>query len=585
MIKPLHTLKDNYRKKNIYIWNINHTSTEVLMLLLFNYIDICGFIDPSDKYVDEELFNRPIYSKDILSGLRDDTIVVYKENAFIEPYYSENKGIFVEVWSLFGSINPDLYNKKVYIYGTGGGAGDLLEEIKREEIVISGFVETEQPIRNVYNNLPLKSFKTDDFTCDDAIIISPKSKKDKMDILEHCKFADADVFLDYYSLIDFFVVYFALVVNRAIKSHKQIVLCGEYNALSDTIYKIFEIYEIISEFRIHISEKVEPKVNNKIKSLYIYDIRPQDVDKCIVVVDEILSEKQVSVISYLQDMGWSVSDMNITGFFECNLSDAIMLGKSLLIEDNLVRVSMHSQSDDLSGWKCLGKTHGEEISIAILGGSTSSAGYYRVESWGEKLHRKLLHKGYHLKTYIGATPGATVSYEIVKFLRDGYCIKPDIVISMSGVNNTLDLWGYNQFSFLLDFDDYNKDYLGKIATGLRTDENNFDYWIRCSKVLKLLASHIGAECFVFLQPMNLYMENMSLDEKMIHEYEIYRNGAIEFYQKAGETGDYFNLIEAFQHKDKMYIDCWHYSEYASNILADRVIEIIEPALEKLGRRR
>lgn len=74
--------------------------------------------------------------------------------------------------------------------------------------------------------------------------------------------------------------------------------------------------------------------------------------------------------------------------------------------------------------------------ILTLGGSTTQCFAVRETSWSELLSRILTEKKIPHRIFCGGISGYSNIQEFLKLVRDGIILKPDIVLSYSGVNNT-----------------------------------------------------------------------------------------------------------------------------------------------------
>lgn len=67
MIKQIKEISNYYKAKNIYVWNVNRSSTKLFFEIAFQLVDVKGFVSPDPAYVGLSLFNRPIIDIDDFS--------------------------------------------------------------------------------------------------------------------------------------------------------------------------------------------------------------------------------------------------------------------------------------------------------------------------------------------------------------------------------------------------------------------------------------------------------------------------------------------------------------------------------------
>ena len=60
MIRLLHTLPEEMKKKSIYVWDVSKDSITEFTKLAMRLIDIKGFVTQEEAYVGEYYMNRPI---------------------------------------------------------------------------------------------------------------------------------------------------------------------------------------------------------------------------------------------------------------------------------------------------------------------------------------------------------------------------------------------------------------------------------------------------------------------------------------------------------------------------------------------
>ena len=75
----------------------------------------------------------------------------------------------------------------------------------------------------------------------------------------------------------------------------------------------------------------------------------------------------------------------------------------------------------------------EVIRIVALGGSTTEPS--STQCWPQKLYEELTKRGYSCLVLNGGVAGYSTNQELFKFIRDVMPLNPDIVISLSGVND------------------------------------------------------------------------------------------------------------------------------------------------------
>lgn len=210
----------------------------------------------------------------------------------------------------------------------------------------------------------------------------------------------------------------------------------------------------------------------------------------------------------------------------------------------------YNRSSDLPGFKCLdsnGKDFPEadmgRLKIMILGGSTTdpeiidplewnndkkrdeSAG-----SWPRFLHELLNKDGIRNSIYNGGLGGYTSGQEVLKFIRDGLTLAPDMVIVLDGINDAASIYWhkdkypkYNSYfrvyddvinplllknrskSGAEDYDFFDSKFRLKdgISYGLESDISRADEWYSNQRMMNAVCKEFCIEYVSFLEPFGL----------------------------------------------------------------------------------
>lgn len=572
MIRPLYTLKETYRGKKIYIWNINRNSFSVFLKAFVRGIEIQGFITPQERYTNEKYMNRPVLTFEQIKWNRD-SIVLVSDDVPYNVISCLPQSIILR-WSDSLEVNAELKQSKIIIYGTGNGEDQLCQILSRENMEATLYCVTKRDNLVLHKGKRVIEQAELEKYADYAVIISVQNEQYRKEILYTLSDFRGQVYIEVDHFIHEAVGDLANPVQSidlAIKKSRKIYLYSKRNAIAKLIESSLNLYGIVVEGYVYDREIEEQNIES------IYELAYDGVDDKLIIIYEEFPERLIKVRQNVELAGFSLEKATYTGFQWHTRQKERLLQVQREFHDPLVGGSILYPKGK-PGWKVYGREKSDRIRIVVLGGSTSSE-EFQYENWISKLYYKLYGQNIKTTIYNGAHAANDIVDEILRLLRDGYELHPHIVISMSGVNNLYYKDSSNQFNeerliawckVLSPNNEY--------CSGVKSDESAYHFWIRNEKLLGVVAEFLGAKFFSFLQPMNNTMEDMSLREKSLYEQERRINGAREFAQLANDQEGYINLMRLFEHHDEMYFDICHYTDKAHAIIAERVYDSIYPTL-------
>lgn len=257
------------------------------------------------------------------------------------------------------------------------------------------------------------------------------------------------------------------------------------------------------------------------------------------------------------------------------------------------------------------KSEKRPMRLLTLGGSTTSAYGVKTSSWSQKLSLLLKEHGISHVLYCGGIDAYTTGNELVKLIRDGIWLKPDIVISYTGCNNA------NRYQYENLFLSFYQETLFKslarrgvdiagdvhrVYYGIHPDVNVYEYWYTQVKMFHGVCDSLGIRHKVFLQPLLFQKKTCypsdadiailwnALFHKGLGEYvgidapvqyqSILQNAKL-FAEKGMESGDtwFESLTDMFEKEDNVYMDYCHVYEKGNQIIAENIFQRIEEELQ------
>lgn len=254
------------------------------------------------------------------------------------------------------------------------------------------------------------------------------------------------------------------------------------------------------------------------------------------------------------------------------------------------------------------------VRIVTLGGSTTDS-YIRYSCWSYYLSQILQDKNIPHILYNGGVAGYHSGQELLKCVRDGLSLEPNIIINWSGTND-LRTWSNKGYSYLCDyqFDFMESLHLEKDGNmGVRDNTKSvMEFWLKNMRATHALAEEFGIAHFAFLQPILESKKNLSLsDYSLLNlEYEggirekgrknvifcdeAKRDSEIQRYRRRGEyvferkdmSGFPWitDCVDMFTDENVYYDNCHLYSE-GNRIVAEKIYEKIGPTINEIINKR
>lgn len=283
-------------------------------------------------------------------------------------------------------------------------------------------------------------------------------------------------------------------------------------------------------------------------------------------------------LEYLKDYG---------SFF---LAASKLILENTFALDPLLGYSMPYEETQGRGLKIYGDMNKAERAIAILGGSTSDPCAYPWKSWGELLYEKGCDEGKNFAVIVGAVCGYSSSEELLKLIRDVLPLKPDIVVSYSGVNDRSTVQpysnGYQRTIFKRMASQRQQGMYGlgdadNVSWGMVENTESWEKWIKNQKMMHLLAEEAGVRYLAFLQPTVISKRRGKKDEEIyfyIEENEIIEK--TQYYKNIRQlldVGEMEYVVDAsgwFDDEDGLFYDYCHVFEEGNQMIAEKIYQYI-----------
>lgn len=571
MLKLLYTLSEMHKGKHIYLYGVNRDSVNVFADLAYRGIVVEGFVDVLGRYIGSYFMKRPIVGKNILLGKKDMIVISDDKNRDAVQKDFPETGVFYRDEIL--DVDDALKEKSVLLYGTGERGEEIYRLLQQKGIAIEAAYVTEKR-QETWNGLAVHGIEELPEDSGTAVILAAKVKRYQEEMLEKIEGCKVEKYID-----EFLPVFWSeqgdlfQVIHKAAAEEKEIWLYGNDNEDARLIERILEKYDIPVCGKVY-EEAIEEK---GIKN--VYELAYEDIENITVVITERDRIKSQSVCETLDQLGFSMEAHNYTAVY-AKASEHREQMKTLT---DCLLGHVEDGNGRQPGYAVYGDGGEDDLKILILGGSTSTDGHYRPRSWSYRFYQKLKNAGFNVTVYNGSACGYDIVQEMLRLLRDGAYLRPDYVISMSGLNNIArKRRTENQFCITTFIDWINALAPGKkYESGLSCEETLYDFWYRNTKILKIIAEFYGAKFYSFLQPVNLAKSETTLFETVMHEKRDMLENTRIYREKARleKDGVYRNLIDKFDAEKGMYIDYCHYSGRGNEMLAEIVFQCVQKGMK------
>lgn len=253
----------------------------------------------------------------------------------------------------------------------------------------------------------------------------------------------------------------------------------------------------------------------------------------------------------------------------------------------------HSRSYELPGFKRITAPGCEPdegaLRILVLGGSTTDPEYADIKewrrsgseafgSWPKILHELLNESGIRNVILNGGIGAYTAAQQTFKFIRDGLALKPDLVVSLDGINDACgDYWHQGKYpkfhSYFATLEGALQPLIASnglrsawspqpgmirdIAYGIPVTHSLFDEWHLNQRTMSVICREFGIEYTCFLQPAGLHDPDYidSCDVKFRTGWLLWnffettghelRSWAKDRYSRNGQSQSLADLIDCF----------------------------------------
>lgn len=289
-----------------------------------------------------------------------------------------------------------------------------------------------------------------------------------------------------------------------------------------------------------------------------------------------------------------------------------------------VTLSYNRAIGSIEGFEVFGNTEDPNAKlIVVLGGSTTESVYLFIKGWAQYLAELLDRNHFSAIIYCGGIAGYSSSQELLKLIRDVLPMKPDIVLSYSGLN---DLYGYpkptekirNGRPFITHFQvEFIDKIIKKLAPtheqlpvmhdlmwqengnttvyfGLKNKKTASELWLDNTRIMHAISKEFGITFLSFFQPfafngfykisnIQTILYNRKSPTCIVDGYEKwgkpYSDDVAKIIREIKKYDYIFDFSRIFEECEGVYFDASHVYERGNVIIANNIYEVLLPVLK------
>ncbi len=236
------------------------------------------------------------------------------------------------------------------------------------------------------------------------------------------------------------------------------------------------------------------------------------------------------------------------------------------------------------------------LKVVALGGSTTTP--YFWGNWPRYLKRLIDDRERSVVLYNGGVNGYSSNQELLKLIRDVLPLKPDIIISLSGINDVGFMYSIRRYPMIHPYTNYvlrnvlkkkirsqqKQDTVDGINYGVAVDIDPVEQWEKNLRMMSVVAAEFGIRFFAFLQP-TLGVGDYSTTERedgMLRDYDREERGGLYidelryFYEKAravcGKYDFLTDIVDSLSGCTDVYYNARHPNEVGYEVIAKAIFK-------------
>lgn len=487
-------------------------------------------------------------------------------------------------------VNSNILGKKdIYILSTEINSKIIFFLLLQYQVRVSGFVVREKQDIIVLYSLPVLTYT--EIETEEAVYVIDKSRWN-----EYCDIIDGQKI--YYVETDKFLQNkFVFEENGETKKCNAALMITMILSRAKNKQAVFLIKSKDYSFWKNIVAVLENEVKNPIiiqvdlEEDRIYDLMYSDIKNLIIFIalfefgeiSQILTDLGLKQTQNFVHIGNSFTGTVVKNYY----------GFDWLLGNSFVEKKNNSEKDLYYGFYIHGNLEDHQKKIVLLGNSATDPFFYPQKSWPEMFWEECNKQQISVAIYNGAITDYNSSNEVIKLYRDVLLLKPDIVVSYSGIidfRQYIPGYPYLNLNLMRTSKKWECDNKKDVIYGLKDERSAYERWLGNEKIMKQICEANGISFYGVLQPWigsdcgdgceKLKVWSDYYWQVAFPQFAQYIDNAKEFKRriqidvKQNEwLYDFTNIFSEIDDAD-IFFDSIHVNEMGNQVVARRFCEIL-----------
>ncbi len=487
-------------------------------------------------------------------------------------------------WSALSE--KEIKEKQVYILNMDTNAKKIFFFLLQNRVKVAGFVIKEK--RNKKKLYSLKIFSLDEIVGENIVYIAEKESwqffkhfipEDYVYLIEPNEFAKNEfVFTENGQIRKCNAALMVTMILSRIKKKRAVFL------INSTNYEFWT--NLLSVLKDEVSEPQIIAIDMETEK--IYELMYMEMENLLIFICLFERKQNIEIANILMELGLKQTQnfLSIYNSFSGTVTDGYC-GFDWLLGNSF------KQEEEFPGFYIYGTGKKESRKIVVLGNSATDPLFYPQKSWTEMLWEECKANQIDITIYNGAITDYNSTNEVIKLFRDVLLLKPDTVISYSGIidfRQYVPEYPYLNLNLMRTGSKWERDNEKEVIYGIKDRRSAYERWMSNEKIMHEICTMNGISFYGILQPW-IGSDCMDAGEKLqiwsdyywqivFPQFDNYIHNATEFKEKIQIEikenkwlYDFTNIFSEVEDSE-IYFDSIHVNEYGNYIVAQAFGKIL-----------